>query len=159
MVQKCHQNLYLLFSSAFLHYMKYALRNIVFLVWSTFCSVLESVRIPSLGTAFLSHLSPYQWCSEAKVPSLRGHGNPLQYSYLENPLGQRSLADYSPWGSQRVGLDWATLWMWSAFSRKHPRLGNLTGDFSGPLSAWFQPDWSKDTLMIRLIRRACFKGA
>ena len=26
------------------------------------------------------------------------HGNPLQYSYLENPSGQRSLAGYSPWG-------------------------------------------------------------
>ena len=25
-----------------------------------------------------------------------GHGNPLQYSCLENPHGQRSLADYSP---------------------------------------------------------------
>ena len=28
----------------------------------------------------------------------RGHGNPLQYSYLENLHGQRSLAGYSPWG-------------------------------------------------------------
>ena len=27
-----------------------------------------------------------------------GHGNPLQYSYLENPHGQRSLAGCSPWG-------------------------------------------------------------
>ena len=27
-----------------------------------------------------------------------GHGNPLQYSWLENPHGQRSLAGYSPWG-------------------------------------------------------------
>ena len=27
-----------------------------------------------------------------------GHGNPLQYSCLENPHGQRSLADYSPQG-------------------------------------------------------------
>ena len=27
-----------------------------------------------------------------------GHCNPLQYSYLENPHGQRSLAGYSPWG-------------------------------------------------------------
>ena len=27
-----------------------------------------------------------------------GHGNPFQYSYLENPYGQRSLAGYSPWG-------------------------------------------------------------
>ena len=26
-----------------------------------------------------------------------GHGNPLQYSCLENPHGQRSLACYSPW--------------------------------------------------------------
>ena len=27
-----------------------------------------------------------------------GHGNPLQCSCLANPLGQRSLASYSPWG-------------------------------------------------------------
>ena len=27
-----------------------------------------------------------------------GTGNPLQYSCLENPHGQRSLAGYSPWG-------------------------------------------------------------
>ena len=27
-----------------------------------------------------------------------GHGNPLQYPCLENPYGQRSLADYSPLG-------------------------------------------------------------
>ena len=28
------------------------------------------------------------------------HGNSLQYSCLENPHGQRSLAGYSPWGSE-----------------------------------------------------------
>ena len=33
-----------------------------------------------------------------------GHGNPLQYSCLENPHGQRSLAGYSPLGL-RVGHD------------------------------------------------------
>ena len=27
-----------------------------------------------------------------------GNGNPLQYSCLENPCGQRSLGGYSPWG-------------------------------------------------------------
>ena len=27
-----------------------------------------------------------------------GHGNPHQYSWLENPHGQRSLEGYSPWG-------------------------------------------------------------
>ena len=37
-----------------------------------------------------------------------GHGNPLQYSCLESPHGQRSLSGYSPWGSQRVGHNWAT---------------------------------------------------
>ena len=34
-----------------------------------------------------------------------GHGNLLQYSFLENPHGQRSLAGYSPQGQQRVGRD------------------------------------------------------
>ena len=31
-----------------------------------------------------------------------GHGNPLQYSCLEESRGQRSLAGYSPMGLQRV---------------------------------------------------------
>ena len=31
-----------------------------------------------------------------------GHGNLLQYSCLENPHGQRSLADYSPWGCKEL---------------------------------------------------------
>ena len=54
------------------------------------------------------------WCSDGKesacgagdlglISGLGGspggrHGNPLQYSCLENPQGQRSLANYSPWG-------------------------------------------------------------
>ena len=39
-----------------------------------------------------------------------GHDNPLQYSCLDNPPGQRSLVGYSLWGqkgSQRFGHDWA----------------------------------------------------
>ena len=31
-----------------------------------------------------------------------GHGNPLQYSCLENPHGQRSLVGYSPWGHKEL---------------------------------------------------------
>ena len=27
-----------------------------------------------------------------------GHDNPLQYSCLENPHGQRGMVGYSPWG-------------------------------------------------------------
>ena len=47
------------------------------------------------------------------IPGLRrfpggGHGNPLQYSCLENSHGQRSPAGYSPWGLQRVRHNWVT---------------------------------------------------
>ena len=33
-----------------------------------------------------------------------GNGNPLQYSCLENPQGQRSLADYNPWGHKESDM-------------------------------------------------------
>ena len=33
-----------------------------------------------------------------------GHGNPLQYSCLENPHGQRSLEGYSPWGCKELDM-------------------------------------------------------
>ena len=33
-----------------------------------------------------------------------GHGNPLQYSCLENPHGQRSLTSYSPWGRKESDM-------------------------------------------------------
>ena len=37
--------------------------------------------------------------------SLEGvNGNPVQYSCLENPHGQRSLAGYSPWGSKESDM-------------------------------------------------------
>ena len=37
------------------------------------------------------------------IPGLGGgHGNPLQYSCLENPHGQKSLACYSPWGHKEL---------------------------------------------------------
>ena len=39
----------------------------------------------------------------------RGHGDPLQYSCLENPHGQRSLVGYSPWGHKGVTKSQAQL--------------------------------------------------
>ena len=33
-----------------------------------------------------------------------GHGNPLQYSYLENPHGQKSLAGCSPCGCKEMDM-------------------------------------------------------
>ena len=37
-----------------------------------------------------------------------GHGNPLQYSCLEKPHGQRSLLGYSPWGRLELDMTEAT---------------------------------------------------
>ena len=37
-----------------------------------------------------------------------GNGNPLQYSCLENPQGQRSLMGYSPWGHKELEMTEAT---------------------------------------------------
>ena len=37
-----------------------------------------------------------------------GHGNPLQYSCLENPHGQRSLEGYSPKGHKESDITEAT---------------------------------------------------
>ena len=34
----------------------------------------------------------------------REHGNPFQYSCLENHYGQRSLASYSPWGCKESDM-------------------------------------------------------
>ena len=33
-----------------------------------------------------------------------GHDNPLQYSTLKNPHGQRSLAGYNPWGHKELDM-------------------------------------------------------
>ena len=33
-----------------------------------------------------------------------GHGNPLQYSCLENPHGQRNLVGYDLWGAKELDM-------------------------------------------------------
>ena len=33
-----------------------------------------------------------------------GHGNPLQYSHLENPHRQKGLEGYSPWGRKELDM-------------------------------------------------------
>ena len=45
----------------------------------------------------------------ASIPALGrapggGHGNPLQYSCLENPHSQRSLTGYSPWDCKELEM-------------------------------------------------------
>ena len=47
-----------------------------------------------------------------------GHGNPLQYSCLENPHGQRSLAGYSPWGHKELDMNVQLTFLLSDAKRK-----------------------------------------
>ena len=51
-----------------------------------------------------------------------GHSNPLQYSCLENPHGQRSLASYSPWGHKQSEM---TEQLSTAFIRKNKKVRSL----------------------------------
>ena len=51
--------------------------------------------------------SAYNTGDLGSIPSLGRspggeHGNPLQYSCLENPHGWKSLVGYSPWGHNRT---------------------------------------------------------
>ena len=51
-----------------------------------------------------------------------GHDNPLQYSCLENPHGQRNLVGYNPWGhkesyiTEQLSTDERRVWFcWTVF--------------------------------------------
>ena len=64
--------------------------------------------------------------------------NPLQYSCLEDPHGQKSLTDYSPWGSQRVGHDQVPRQqqpLWSLTGTGGPECHMANTSLTGPLSA------------------------
>ena len=45
----------------------------------------------------------WTWMFPLQLPG-GGHGNPLQYSCQENPHGQRSLVDFSPWGHKESDM-------------------------------------------------------
>ena len=57
-----------------------------------------------------------------------GHGNPLQYSCLENPHGQSSLVGYSPWGHTESETTEAT---WRTHTPMEPRKTVLLTLFAG----------------------------
>ena len=68
-----------------------------------------------------------------------GHGNPFQYSRLETPTGhgQRSLADYSPWGCQESDTTeqlTLSLALTLISSQQTGMVGELNGLGSTPLS-------------------------
>ena len=66
-------------------------------IWIKWC-VCTQIHLQYRGPGF----NPWVW----KILE-EGNGNLLQYSCLENPMDQRSLVGYSPWGF-RVENDWLT---------------------------------------------------
>ena len=60
-----------------------------------------------------------------------GHGNPLQYSCLENPHGQKSLVSYSPWNSpgQNTGVGSLSLLQWIFWPKNQTGVSCIAGGF------------------------------
>ena len=72
--------------------------------WSICCFLYFSRGFP--GGSVVKHL-PTSAEDVGSIPGLgrspgEGNGNPLQYSYLENPMDKMSLARYSPWGGKEL---------------------------------------------------------
>ena len=73
--------------------------------WQLFAAIIDVC-----GLWWLSSKDCLQCRRMGSIPALGrspggGHGNPLQYFYLENPGAQRNLVGYSPWGCKRAGHD------------------------------------------------------
>ena len=66
-----------------------------------------SKELPMWGLAWWSKTMSSTAGSVGLIPSQR-HGNPLQYSCLENPHGQRSLAGQGPYGHKELETTEAT---------------------------------------------------
>ena len=72
--------------------------------------ILEWVAMPSSRGSSQPRDQTCVFCNAGDLGSIpglgrtpgRGHGNPLQCSCLENPHGQRSLEDDSPWGRKEL---------------------------------------------------------
>ena len=72
----------------------------------TFCNILKSESFPgsSVGKESTCNVEDLGSIPELGRSSGGEHGNPLQYSCLENPMDQRSLAGYSPWGHKEMDM-------------------------------------------------------
>ena len=77
------------------------------MLWSTLQAIMGSPDSSAGKESTCSAGDPGSIPGLGRSPG-GGRGNLLQYSCLENPHGPRSLANYSPWGSQRVRHDWVT---------------------------------------------------
>ena len=70
-----------------------------------------------------------------KIPGER-NGNPVQYSYLENPTDRRSLAVYSPWGCK----EWDTIYLLDTTTKPLTRQAKACDLVWGPDKLRLKPD-------------------
>ena len=87
----------------------------------------DSVSLRKSTRSFPGSLAGKEYTCNAGGPSSipglgrspgEGHSNPLQYSCLENPHGQRSLVGYSPWGHKELDTT-------ERLSTQHTRKGKV----------------------------------
>ena len=69
-----------------------------------------------------------------RYPGVR-HGNPLQYSCLENPYGQRSLVGYSPQGHKQSDM---TEWLEPSFEKRSTKMANTVWNFKSNFVSVFK---------------------
>ena len=111
---------------------------------NSYCSLEKSLFFPQSQRAVLNRQSCFPGDSDGEecacnagdlglIPgsgrsSGEGHGNPLRYSCLENPHGQRSLAGCSTWGRKELDtterLSTHTS-MWLSISEGHQKHKNI----------------------------------
>ena len=98
-----------------LHLEKFSVRHMFFWssIFSIYCVPSWLLYWASLVAQTVKNL-PAMWENWVKSlgwedPLERGHGNPLQYSCLENPHEQRSLVGHSPQGWKETDMsEWLT---------------------------------------------------
>ena len=78
------------------------------------------------------------------IPGLRsspggGNDNPLQYSCLENPQGQKSLAGYSPWGHKESDTT-------EQLTHTHEMYRNVKWFVKSVFLTKFTQEWSLDRI-------------
>ena len=70
----------------------------MFILYYSLLSVCLGLSGGSDGKESTCNAGDPGWITGLKRSRGGKHGNPLQYSCLENPPRQRCLVDYSPWG-------------------------------------------------------------
>ena len=84
-------------------------RNVTYFLFSVLCLFFVLCLPWNFPGGSDGKASAYNTGNPGSIPGLgrspgEGNGNPLQYSCLENPIDQRNLVGYSPWGRKESDM-------------------------------------------------------